>query len=229
LYARFGFKEVSVGFSTRPPVRAGSDEVWDRAEGILAAAAEGAGLSLEIQPGAGAFYGPKLEFALKDRIGRLWQCGTIQLDLVLPERFGVQFTDASGARERPAMLHRALFGSLERFLGILLEHYQGALPAWLAPAQIVVAPVADAQRSYAEEVVARLQQQKIRAELDARSETLSKKIVDARALKIPLLAVAGRREVERRELTIRAADGSQRELDLEAAIGEIKRLCEPEA
>lgn len=226
-YAGFGFDDMVVGFSTRPAERSGSDEVWDRAEAALSAAAKSAGLEYRLQPGEGAFYGPKLEFVLRDRLGRSWQCGTIQLDLVLPERFDITYVDASGARRRPALLHRALLGSLERFLGILLEHYRGALPLWLSPEQVVVVPVTDAQRAYAEEVLKRLQQKGVRAILDAGDDSLSRKIAVAHASAIPLVAVVGKREAERRSVALRErAGGQQRELPLDEAVVEVVRRSE---
>ncbi|HTN91286.1 MAG TPA: threonine--tRNA ligase [Sorangium sp.] len=226
-YAGFGFDDMVVGFSTRPAERSGSDEVWDRAEAALSAAAKSAGLEYRLQPGEGAFYGPKLEFVLRDRLGRSWQCGTIQLDLVLPERFDITYVDASGARRRPALLHRALLGSLERFLGILLEHYRGALPLWLSPEQVVVVPVTDAQRAYAEEVLKRLQQKGVRAILDAGDDSLSRKIAVAHASAIPLVAVVGKREAERRSVALREREGGQqRELPLDEAVVEVVRRSE---
>ncbi len=227
LYESFGFDEVSIAFSSRPKSRAGSDELWDRAEAALLAAAKSAGLAFEMQPGEGAFYGPKLEFVLRDRLGRSWQCGTIQLDFVLPERFDIHYVDASGARRRPVMLHRALLGSVERFMGILLENCRGTLPAWLAPDQVVVAPVADAQRPRADELASRLREAGLRALMDARSETLSRKIVDAHAAGIPFFAVIGKRELERGSVTIRDREGGKRELGLAEAVDEVKRWCQP--
>jgi threonyl-tRNA synthetase len=226
-YAAFGFADVAVGFSTRPPLRAGSDATWDRAEAMLRAAAERAGLAPVEQPGQGAFYGPKLEFVLRDRLDRAWQCGTIQLDLVLPERFGVRYVDASGARRPPAMLHRATLGSLERFLGIVLEHHEGALPPWLAPDQAVVAPVTDAQRAYAERVVAALRAAGVRAAIDARGETLARKVLDAHAEGVPFFLVTGGREVDRGAITLRDRQGGRRELPLDAAVAELARACAP--
>jgi len=228
-YEALGFAEIAVGFSTRPPVRAGSDEIWDRAEAALRAAAQGAGLDYVEQPGQGAFYGPKLEFVLRDCLGRSWQCGTIQLDFVLPERFGVRYVDATGAKRPPVMLHRATLGSLERFLGVLLEHHAGALPAWLAPDQVVVAPVTEAHRAYADRVLAALHASRVRAELDGRTETLARKIVDAHAAGVPFFIVVGAREAERVAVTIRDRHGARRELPLEAGVAELARACQPPA
>jgi threonyl-tRNA synthetase len=200
VYRAFGFDDVAVKLSTRPPVRAGSDEVWDRAEAQLASAARSAGLEYELQPGEGAFYGPKIELVLRDGHGRSWQCGTIQLDLVIPERMGVEYVDAGGARRKPAMIHRAVCGSLERFIALLLEHHHarpgGSLPAWLAPEAAVVAPVGEAQIGAAAALVERLLDEGIEARLDARAETLARRIVDLRRLGVPFLCVIGAREAE---------------------------------
>jgi threonyl-tRNA synthetase len=226
-YAALGFAQVAIGFSTRPPVRAGSDAVWDHAENVLRAALEATGLDAVEQPGEGAFYGPKLEFVLHDRLGRPWQCGTIQLDFMLPERFGVRYVDASGTRRPPVMLHRATLGSLERFLGILLEHHDGALPPWLAPDQAIVAPVSEAHRPYAERVLTALRAAGVRAELDARGETLARRVVDSHALGVPILVVVGGRESERGAITLRERDGARREMPLEAGVTEVVRACRP--
>ena len=226
-YGDFGFEDVQVAFSSRPAQRAGSDEVWDRAERLLLDAAKQAGLACVMQPGQGAFYGPKLEFVLKDRLGRAWQCGTIQLDLVLPERFDVRYVDASGERRRPMMLHRAMLGSLERFIGILLEHHQGALPAWLAPDQVVVASVGDAASEYAERFVARLREVGCRARADVRPESLARKIAEAHQDGVPWLAVVGNREVLRNVVRLRARNGEQRDLFWQDAVAELVAQCRP--
>lgn len=228
-YASFGFDDVEVAFSSRPPVRAGSDGVWDKAESWLLSAAEEAGLECRMQPGQGAFYGPKLEFVLKDRLGRAWQCGTIQLDLVLPERFDLRYVDASGARVRPVMLHRALLGSLERFIGVLLEHHGGALPAWLSPEQVVVAPVGEAALDYAERFAARLREAGCRVSVDGRGESLSRKVVDAHGAGAPWLVVVGNREVEAGSVRLRQRDGAQRDLSWDAAVAELAAACRPGA
>lgn len=224
-YRALGFDEISINFATRPAQRAGSDALWDRAEQALSNAARRAGLACQLKPGEGAFYGPKLEFELGDQHGRRWQCGTIQLDFVLPERFELSYDDSSGARARPAMLHRAMVGSLERFLGILLEHYEGRLPAWLAPEQVRVLPVHAEQRSYAEEVVSRLREQGLRASFDASNETLSRRIVEAHALRVPLLWVIGAREVSERSVTERGPGDERRAVPLFDAIGRARLAC----
>lgn len=223
-YAALGFDVVGVALSTRPAERAGDDAVWDKAEAMLEASARAAGLDPVIQPGEGAFYGPKLEFSLKDRIGRAWQCGTIQLDFVLPERFGLHYIDESGQRRRPAMLHRAIYGSLERFLAIVIEQHGGALPGWLAPVQVVVAPVAPQQRAAAEEVVRVLGEAGLRAELDDRRETLARRVAEAHAQGVFCLAVVGAREAEERSLALRLRDG-QKALPREEAVRALVAAC----
>ncbi|NTX64896.1 threonine--tRNA ligase [Myxococcus sp. CA051A] len=224
-YASFGFDEVQVAFSGRPASRVGSDEVWDQAEEWLAAAAKQAGLDCKLQPGQGAFYGPKLEFVLKDRLGREWQCGTIQLDLVLPERFDLRYQESSGAKVRPVMLHRALLGSLERFIGVLLEHHGGALPAWLAPEQVVVAPVGEAAVDYAERFAASLRRAGCRARVDARGESLSRKVLDSHQAGVPWLVVVGGREVQANGVRLRKRDGSQRDVSWDAGLEELVAEC----
>jgi threonyl-tRNA synthetase len=224
-YRNFGFDEVQVAFSSRPEQRAGSDEVWDRAEAALLEAAGRAGLDCRMQPGQGAFYGPKLEFSLKDRSGREWQCGTIQLDFVLPERFDLHYVDSGGVKRRPAMLHRAIFGSVERFLGILLEHHQGALPAWLAPEQLRVLPVGQDSQAYASEVRARLEQAGLRVSEDARSETLSRRILDSHHDSVPFVVLVGAREQAARSLQLRERSGAQRQVALELAVAELREAC----
>jgi threonyl-tRNA synthetase len=226
LYAALGFERVEVGFATRPDDRAGSDEVWDRAEGLLQGAAERAGLALKHLPKAGAFYGPKLEFALPDRLGRSWQCGTIQLDLVLPERFDVEYVDAAGRKRRPLMLHRATLGSLERFLGIVLEQHRGHLPAWLAPDQVVVLPVGGAQHAYAREVAAQLQRAGLRAICDARDESLARRIALAHELAIPFVCVVGQREQQASSVSLREGEAPS-VLSLPNALQRLRPLCSP--
>jgi threonyl-tRNA synthetase len=224
LYRALGFERVEVSFATRPDDRAGSDALWDRAEHLLQSAAEAAGLVLHLAPKAGAFYGPKLEFALPDRLGRSWQCGTIQLDLVLPERFDVSYVEASGERRRPLMLHRATLGSLERFLGIVLEQHAGKLPPWLAPDQVVVLPVDAQQTDYAGVVVQALKRAGLRAGCDERDESLSRRIALAHEQAVPFLAVVGRREREAGSVSLRHGE-QQRVLVLDHAVSELATLC----
>jgi threonyl-tRNA synthetase len=208
-YGDLGFAHLEAALSTRPALRAGSDEGWDRAEAALEAAARAAGLAPVIQPGEGAFYGPKLELALHDRRGRAWQCGTIQLDFVLPERFAVAYVDRDGARRRPVMLHRALLGSLERFLGVLLEEYRGALPPWLAPAQLLIVPLTREAAAEAEALAAAARAAGLRAEVDAGGETLARKVVTAHERGVPWVAALGRRELGDGTVAVRERDGGQ--------------------
>ncbi|SEL75174.1 threonyl-tRNA synthetase [Stigmatella aurantiaca] len=224
-YREFGFEEVQVAFSSRPAQRAGDDLLWDRAEAALLEAAGRVGLDCRMQPGEGAFYGPKLEFILKDRSGRDWQCGTIQLDFVLPERFDLHYVDSGGEKRRPAMLHRAIFGSVERFLGILLEHHQGALPAWLAPEQVRVLPVSGDSQAYAAEVQAQLSAAGLRVQADVRSETLSRRILEAHHDGVPYVALVGGRERASRSLQLRERSGAQRNIPLASAAAELASAC----
>jgi threonyl-tRNA synthetase len=226
-YRALGFSEIAVSFATRPAERAGSDEVWDRAERALSNAARRAGLSCRHKPGEGAFYGPKLEFELTDGLGRSWQCGTIQLDFVLPERFELSYDDSSGKRVRPAMLHRAMLGSLERFLGILLEHHGGRVPAWLAPEQVRVLPVQPEQRGYAEELVTRLRERNLRASFDASDATLGRRIAKGHELCVPLLWVVGAREASDGTVTERAFAAAQRALPVVSALDAASSVSAP--
>jgi threonyl-tRNA synthetase len=199
----FGF-DVHLELSTRPEQRIGSDEMWDRAEGKLAAALEAKGLAYELNPGDGAFYGPKIDYHVKDSLGRSWQLGTVQLDYSMPERFGLTYTGADDAEHRPVMIHRAAFGSYERFIGILLEHLAGELPVWLAPVQAIVLPIADRHNAYAGEVAGALREAGVRVELDERSESVGRKIREAELRKIPFMLVVGDREREERAVAVRA-------------------------
>jgi threonyl-tRNA synthetase len=209
VYERFGFGEFVVGFSTRPPLREGSDAVWDEAEALLASAARSAGLACRDQPGEGAFYGPKLEFILRDRDGREWQCGTIQVDLVLPERLDAEVVTASGASVRPVMLHHAVLGSIERFTAVLLEQHRGALPFWLAPEQVVVCPVTAEQQDYANSVADALNAADVRCTIDIADETLSRRIVSAHERGIPILCIVGAKECSAGTVSLRERDGRQ--------------------
>jgi threonyl-tRNA synthetase len=221
-YADFGFEDMSVGFSTRPALRAGSDAAWDKAEARLARAADATGLDYEEQAGEGAFYGPKLEFILNDSRGRKWQCGTIQLDYVLPERLGASFVDSDNAQVRPALIHHAVLGSMERFIAMVLEHHGGDLPLWLAPDQIVVASINDAQAGYARQVAAVLEAEHLRVVVDDRSERLAKKIVDARKAGIPVLMAVGAREMRNGTVAMRERGDRQSVLPL-AAVADVLR------
>jgi threonyl-tRNA synthetase len=202
LYELFGF-EPRLELSTRPDHRIGADEMWDRAEGALAGALESEGLEYELNPGDGAFYGPKIDLHMTDSIGRSWQLGTVQLDYLMPERFDLGYTGADNAEHRPVMIHRALLGSFERFIGILLEHYAGELPLWLAPVQAIVLPVSDRFNAYAEGVREELRAEGARVELDDRSESVGRKIRDAELRKIPYMLVVGEREEQEGSLSVR--------------------------
>jgi threonyl-tRNA synthetase len=204
VYADFGFSDVLVKLSTRPDKRVGSDESWDVAEAALAAALDKNGLAYDLQPGEGAFYGPKIEFTLKDTLGRLWQCGTIQLDFNLPVRLGAEFVDEDNSRKPPVMLHRAILGSMERFIGILIEHHAGNFPAWLAPVQAMVLNISDKQADYAHEVVARLRAAGIRATADLSNNKITYKIREHSLQKLPYLLVVGDKEMETHAVSVRA-------------------------
>jgi threonyl-tRNA synthetase len=203
VYRDFGFSDILVKFSTRPQKRAGLDEVWDKAEKALEQAIKHAGLDYELNPGEGAFYGPKLEFTLVDALKRQWQCGTLQVDFVLPERLDVNYIAQDGSKKRPVMLHRAILGSLERFIGILLENYAGKLPLWLAPVQVVIAPITNDFDDYAKEIFKQLQDHGIRAEVDLDSQKISYKIRQHSLQKIPYIAVVGKKELENNSLSAR--------------------------
>jgi len=219
IYRDFGFDDIRIKFSDRPAHRVGSDSIWDQAEQALRLAVEASGLPYTHNPGEGAFYGPKLEFVLRDAIGRDWQCGTLQVDLNLPERLGAYYIDEDGQKRIPVMLHRALFGSLERFTGILLEHYAGWLPFWLAPMQVVVAAVTQQADGYAVEIHEHLRLQGINSATDLRNEKIGYKIREHTLSKIPVLLVVGQREQQERTVTLRWLNGGRQEqLSLAAAL-----------
>ena len=219
IYKDLGFEEFSVKFSDRPETRAGSDEVWDKAEAALIAATEAAGSEYTLNPGEGAFYGPKLEFVLTDAIGRDWQCGTLQVDFVLPERLDATYIGEDGAKHRPVMLHRATLGSFERFIGILIESFAGKLPFWLAPRQVVVASIISDADGYVHEVVAALQAAGVRAEADTRNEKINYKVREHSLGKVPAILAIGMREVEERTVSIRRLGEKQtRVASLEEAL-----------
>lgn len=209
VYAELGFPAFDAALSLRPAQRAGSDEDWDQAEAQLLAAARSAGLDPALQPGEGAFYGPKLEFALRDRQGRSWQCGTIQLDFVLPARLGASYIDQAGQRAVPVMLHHAVFGSMGRFIGILLEQHRGRLPFWLAPVQVAVLPVSERQQAAAQDFKRRLLAAGLRPRLFDEAETLSRRLVSSRARLIPVTAILGQREAEAGAVTLKSAQGQE--------------------
>jgi threonyl-tRNA synthetase len=204
VYADFGFNDVLVKLSTRPDKRVGSDESWDKAEAALAAALDKNGLAYDLQPGEGAFYGPKIEFTLKDTLGRLWQCGTIQLDFNLPVRLGAEFVDEDNSRKPPVMLHRAILGSMERFIGILIEHHAGNFPLWLAPVQVMVMNISEHQAGYAQQVTQALRREGIRAVLDLSNNKINYKIREHSLQKLPYQVVVGDKEMETGLVSVRA-------------------------
>ena len=207
VYADFGFHEILIKLSTRPEKRIGSDETWDRAEAALAAALDGKGLVWEKSPGEGAFYGPKIEFSLKDSIGRVWQCGTLQLDFALPDRLGAEYVAEDNSRKIPVMLHRAVLGSLERFIGILIENHAGALPLWLAPEQVVVMNISENQAAYVEKVTQTLVKAGIRAIADLRNEKITYKIREHSLQKLPYQVICGDKEVAAEMVAVRTRKG----------------------
>ena len=207
VYADFGFKEILVKLSTRPEQRVGSDEVWDKAEKALEQALNTKGLEWDLQPGEGAFYGPKIEFSLKDCIGRIWQCGTIQVDFSMPGRLGAEYVAEDGSKHTPVMLHRAILGSLERFIGILIEEYAGKFPLWLAPVQAVVMGITDRQSEYVANIAKSLQEKGFRVNADLRNEKIGFKIREHTLQKVPYLLVAGDREMENSTVAVRTQSG----------------------
>ncbi|MBV9522095.1 MAG: threonine--tRNA ligase, partial [Alphaproteobacteria bacterium] len=223
IYRDFGFDDVAIKFADRPPVRAGADEVWDRAEAALRDAVQTAGLSYTLNPGEGAFYGPKLEFVLRDALGRDWQCGTLQLDFVLPERLDATYVGEDGARHRPAMLHRAILGSVERFIGVLIEHYAGRFPLWLAPVQIVVASITAEAATYAGEVARLCAAAGLRVSLDTGNEKITYKVREHSLAKVPIMLVIGRREAGNRSVAMRRLGRKEQEaLALAEAVARLK-------
>ncbi len=228
IYKDLGFEEVAIKIATRPELRAGDDDVWDRAESSLEDALKKTGLDYEVLPGEGAFYGPKLEFHLKDAIGRSWQCGTLQLDFVLPERLDASYVDEAGGRQRPVMLHRAILGSMERFLGILIENYAGKMPLWMAPTQIVVATITSEVDDYAREITDKLIAAGMRVEIDTRNEKINYKVREHSTQKVPVIAVVGAREAEEGKVSIRRIGSQGQEvMDFDAALKAFKAEATP--
>jgi threonyl-tRNA synthetase len=207
VYKDFGFEEVIMKLSTRPENRVGDDSVWDKAESALELALNNKGLKWDLQPGEGAFYGPKIEFSLKDCIGRVWQCGTIQVDFSMPGRLGATYIAEDGSKQVPVMLHRAILGSLERFLGILIEEYAGTFPVWLAPAQVMVINIADRHADYASKIMRDLEQQGIRVKIDLRNEKIGFKIREHSMQRVPYLVIIGDKELEEKNITVRTQKG----------------------
>jgi threonyl-tRNA synthetase len=228
IYTDFGFDNIVVKFSDRPEKRVGDDSIWDKAEKALIDAVETTNQKYELNPGEGAFYGPKLEYVLRDAIGRDWQCGTLQVDFNLPGRLGSFYIGSDGEKHVPVMLHRAIFGSLERFTGILIEHYAGRLPLWISPTQIVIVTISSQADDYAKEVLEYCQKNNLRAEVDLRNEKISYKIREHISVKIPLLFVIGQKETEDKTVTIRELGNTeQKTLSLTDAISEIKNRALP--
>jgi threonyl-tRNA synthetase len=222
VYKDCGFEEVVIKFADRPETRAGEDAVWDRAEAALTEAVEASGLDYTLNPGEGAFYGPKLEFVLRDAIGRDWQCGTLQVDFVLPERLDASYIGEDGEKHRPVMLHRAILGSFERFIGILIENYAGRMPMWMAPVQAVVATITSDADAYAIEVRNALDAAGIRAEVDTRNEKINYKVREHSLAKVPTMLVVGQREVDDRKVALRRLGGKDQEfLALDEAVARL--------
>ena len=231
IYRDFGFEEVQARFSDRPDVRAGSDETWDKAEKALRDAVEEAGIQYTLNPGDGAFYGPKLDFELTDAIGRQWQCGTLQVDFVLPERLNAEYVGEDGGRHRPVMLHRAILGSFERFIGILVEHYAGGFPLWLAPVQAVVTTVVRDGDEFAGKVAKKLKAAGLRVLLDASAEKISYKVRRHSHAKVPAIVVIGKREAEDGSVSVRRLGSrEQQNLALDEAVVRLgEEACAPGA
>jgi threonyl-tRNA synthetase len=228
VYRDLGFQGFEVKLSTRPEVRIGSDETWDKVEGALEAAVRAAGVPFEIDPGEGAFYGPKLDFKLTDAIGRKWQCGTFQVDPNLPARLGAEYVGTDGGKHRPYMLHRAILGSFERFIGILIENYAGKLPLWLAPRQVVVASIVSEADGFVAEAVARLRAAGVRAEADVRNEKINYKVREHSVAKVPVILAIGAREVEEQSVTLRRlGETATSVLPLAEAVAQLAREALP--
>jgi threonyl-tRNA synthetase len=228
IHADFGLERERIDLGTRPEKRAGSEAFWDKAEAQMMSAARKAGVEPQIAKGDGAFYAPKLDFQLRDAIGRTWTCGTIQLDYVLPERLDAEYVGEDGQKHRPVMLHRAVLGSIERFIGVLIENYAGAFPLWLAPVQAVVATITSDADDYANAVLAKLKAAGIRAELDVRNEKINYKIREHSLQKVPAILVVGRKEAESGQVAVRRLGGeAQSVLSLDAAIAALTREATP--
>ncbi len=226
IYKDFGFEDIRIKFSDRPEKRAGDDSTWDQAEDSLLNAIKEAGYNYELNPGEGAFYGPKLEFILRDAIGREWQCGTLQVDFVLPQRLDASYVSENGEKKRPVMLHRAILGSFERFIGILLENNSGKLPNWLSPVQIVIVNVNDDVLEYSKEIKKILTQSKFRCQIDTRNEKINYKIREHSNLKIPYILVLGKKELENRSVSVRVIGSTKvEEIKLEQFLKNIKSAC----
>ena len=225
IYKDFGFKKEFLKYSDRPEKRVGDDNIWDKSEKALLAAIKKTKLEYETNKGEGAFYGPKIEFVLRDAIGRDWQCGTLQVDLNLPGRLGATFVDKDGSKKIPVMLHRALFGSLERFIGILIENYAGKLPFWLNPTQVVVLPISEEHNKYAKKIFEEIFKEGINCEVDLRNQKINYKIREHSLAKVPLLFICGDKEIKGKSVTIRKLGSEKQEkIKLDKAISKIKLL-----
>jgi threonyl-tRNA synthetase len=228
IYKDFGFVELKVKFSDRPSIRAGDDTTWDRAEKALIVAIEAAGISYTLNPGEGAFYGPKLEFVLTDAIGRDWQCGTLQVDFVLPDRLGAFYVDVDGDKKNPVMLHRAILGSLERWIGILIEQYSGRMPLWLSPIQVMICSIVDSTNDYIYEIKKELDKSRIRCEIDLRNEKIGYKIREHSSQAIPIIVVIGKQEQENKSVAVRYLGSKKQEfLSLNEFLENIAKKCMP--
>ncbi len=228
VYRDLGFDSFEIKLSTRPDVRIGSDEAWDKVEGALENAIKATGNAYEIDAGEGAFYGPKLDFKLTDAIGRKWQCGTFQVDPNTPDRLGAEYVGEDGAKHRPYMLHRAILGSFERFIGIMIENYAGRLPFWLAPRQVVVAAIVSDADEYVHEVVNALRAQGVRAEADTRNEKINYKVREHSVGKVPVILAIGMKEVEERSVSLRRLGDTRSEtLALDAALAALTADATP--
>jgi threonyl-tRNA synthetase len=224
IYKDLGFKNVLLQYSDRPQKRVGDDKIWDKAESALLKAIKQSKLKYEINKGEGAFYGPKIDFVLRDTIGRDWQCGTLQVDLNLPSRLGASYVASDGSKKVPVMLHRALFGSLERFIGILIEHYAGKLPLWLAPLQVVVLPIASEFDNYAKKIFEQCIKAGINTEVNLKNQKINYKIREHSLSKVPLLLICGEKEVKSKSVTIRKLGSEKQEtLSLDRAIKKISQ------
>jgi threonyl-tRNA synthetase len=222
VYSAFGLDDVRVELSTRPAKSIGSDAVWNEAERSLKTALDARGMNYQLNPGDGAFYGPKIDFHIRDCLKRSWQCGTIQLDFSMPDRFGCHYVGHDGGKHTPVMIHRACFGSVERFLGILIEHFAGAFPLWLSPVQAVVIPVSDKFLAYSEEVAAKLSAVGLRVDINRKDDRLGYKIREASLQKVPYAIVVGEKEVESSTINVRSRDqGELGAMALEAFIGSL--------
>jgi threonyl-tRNA synthetase len=218
----FGF-DYEMEISTRPEKSIGTDEDWEKAEKALKEVLDDQKLPYEINEGDGAFYGPKIDIKLKDAIGRKWQCATIQCDFALPERFDLHYTDSDGKRKRPVMLHRVILGAIERFIGVLIEHYGGRFPVWLSPTQVIIMSITDEQEPYVRELCDAMTHEDIRVEVDPRNEKLSLKIREGVVKKVPYMVIAGKKEMEKRSVTVRMRDGSEmKDITIQDLISRIK-------